>query len=126
LAAQKRTVQRKLDLYQVKHAVKIPKKVLVLRDTNYWGINFGLMLFKGPYSKENLLWYAVKSETNPLYIKEINELKPKCFEIVSILYNGRKGLVGAFKDIPVQLCQFHQVATIRREITKKHKNSSFH
>jgi hypothetical protein len=73
-------------------------------DTTYWGRNFGLMLFKDAYSKENLLWYYVKSETNALYIKGINELKSKGFEVVAIVCDGRKGLVGAFKDIPVQLC----------------------
>ena len=49
-------------------------------DTTYWRRNFGLMLFKDAYSKENLLWYYVKSETNALYIKGINELKSKGFE----------------------------------------------
>lgn len=117
----KRTIQRKLDLYQETKAEVVPKKVIVLMDTTYWGRNFGLMLFKDAYSKENLLWYYVKSETNALYIRGINELKSKGFIIVAIVCDGRKGLVGAFNDIPVQLCQFHQVATIRRYITKNPK-----
>jgi hypothetical protein len=90
-------------------------------DTTYWGRSFGLMLFKDAYSKENLLWYYVKSEMNALYIRGINELKSKGFEIVAIVCDCRKGLVGAFNDIPVQLCQFHQVAAIRRYITKNPK-----
>lgn len=117
----KRTIQRKLDLYQVKKTEVVPKKVIVLMDTTYWGRSFGLMLFKDAYSKENLLWYYVKTETNALYIKGINELKSKGFEIVAIVCDGRKGLVGAFNHIPVQLCQFHQVAAIRRYITKNPK-----
>ncbi|MDW5289188.1 hypothetical protein [Formosa sp. PL04] len=56
----KRTIQRKLDLYQVKPVAIAPKKVIVLMDTTYWGRSFGLMLFKDAYSKENLLWYYVK------------------------------------------------------------------
>jgi transposase-like protein len=99
----------------------VSKKVIVLMDTTYWGRSFGLMLFKDPYSKENLLWYCVKSETNDLYIKGINELKSKGFEVVAIVCDGRKGLVRAFNNIPVQLCQFHQVAAIRRYITKNLK-----
>jgi len=117
----KRTIQRKLDLYQEKKAEVLPRKVIVLMDTTYWGRSFGLMLFRDSYSKENLLWYFVKSETNALYIRGINELKSKGFEIVAIVCDGRKGLVGAFNDIPVQLCQFHQVAAIRRYITKNPK-----
>jgi len=103
----------------------VPKKVIVLMDTTYWGRSFGLMLFKGGYSKENLLWYCVKSETNGLYIRGINELKSKGFEIVAIVCDGRKGLVGAFNDIHVQLCQFHQVAAIKRYITKNPKIDPF-
>lgn len=64
-----RTIQRKLDLYQVKKSIVTPRKVVVLMDTTYWGRSFGLMLFKDAYSKENLLWYYVKSETNTLYVK---------------------------------------------------------
>lgn len=90
-------------------------------DTTYWGRGFGLMLFKDAISKENLLWYFVKTETNLLYIKGINELKSKGFKIDAIVCDGRKGLLNAFEDIPVQLCQFHQVATIRRYITKNPK-----
>ena len=33
-------------------------------DTTYWGRGFGVMLFKDALSKENLLKYYVKSETN--------------------------------------------------------------
>lgn len=55
-----RTIQRKLDLYQIKKPDVVPRKVIVLMDTTYWGRSFGLMLFKDAYSKENLLWYYVK------------------------------------------------------------------
>jgi hypothetical protein len=120
----KRTIQRKLDLYQVIKTNVTPRKVVVLMDTTYWGRSFGLMLFKDAYTKENLLWYYVKSETNALYIKGINELKSKGFEVVGIVCDGRKGLTGAFKGIPIQLCQFHQVAAIRRYVTKNPKMSA--
>ena len=90
-------------------------------DTTYWGRCFGLMLFKDALSGENLLWYYVKSETNLLYLKGVNELKSKGFKIAAIVCDGRKGLINAFRKTPVQLCQFHQVATIRRYITKNPK-----
>jgi len=90
-------------------------------DTTYWGRNFGVMLFKDSYTKENLLKYYVKSETNRLYIHGINELKKQGFIIVAIVCDGRTGLLNSFKDIPIQMCQFHQVAIIRRYITKKPK-----
>lgn len=93
-------------------------------DTTYWGRNFGVMLFKDAISKENLLKYYVKNETNALYIQGINELKIKGFKILAIVCDGRKGLIQSFANTPVQMCQFHQSAIIRRYLTKKPKLES--
>ena len=90
-------------------------------DTTYWGRDFGVMLFKDAYTKENLLKHYLKSETNALYIQGINELRSKGFEVVAIVCDGRRGLLQSFEKIPVQMCQFHQVAIIRRYITKSPK-----
>ncbi len=90
-------------------------------DTTYWGRNFGVMLFKDAYTKENLLKYYVKTETNALYIQGIKVLQLQGFIIIAIVCDGRKGLIQAFNNIPVQMCQFHQVAIIRRYITKNPK-----
>lgn len=79
------------------------------------------MLFKDALTKENLLKYYVKNETNALYVQGINELKYLGFEILGIVCDGRKGLIQSFKDIPVQMCQFHQSSIIRRYLTKKPK-----
>ena len=113
-----RTIQRKIDLFQVRIPNNKPRSVAVLMDTTYWGRNFGVMLFKDAHTKENLLKYYVKSETNALYKKGIEELKSKGFIISSIVCDGRKGLMQSFNNIPVQMCQFHQAAIIRRYITK--------
>lgn len=90
-------------------------------DTTYWGRGFGVMLFKDSLTKENLLKYYVKTETNALYIQGINELKAMGFQITAIVCDGRKGLIQSFGNIPVQMCQFHQSAIIRRYLTKKPK-----
>ena len=103
-----RTIQRKLDNYSVKKQLKTARKVIVLMDTTYWGREFGVMLFKDAITKENLLKYYVKNETNALYIKGIQELISKGFEVIAIVCDGRKGLLQSFNDIPVQMCQFHQ------------------
>ena len=90
-------------------------------DTTYWGKNFGVMLFKDAYTKENLLKYYVDYETNALYLQGINELKRNGFEVLGVVCDGRKGLLNSFNNIPVQMCQFHQTAIIRRYITKNPK-----
>lgn len=90
-------------------------------DTTYWGRKFGVMLFKDNITKENLLKYYVQYETNLVYIQGIEELKKQGFTVLAIVCDGRKGLVQSFGSIPIQMCQFHQSAIIRRYLTKKPK-----
>jgi hypothetical protein len=87
-------------------------------DTTYWGRNFDVMLFKSAITKENLLKYYIRNITNFLYKKGIKELESKGYTIAAIVSDGRKGLAQSFGSPPVQMCQFHQVAIIRRYITK--------
>lgn len=90
-------------------------------DTTYWGRAFGVMLFKDNITKENLLKYYVKNETNSLYIRGVQELKNKGFEIVAIVCDGRKGLLQSFEGVPVQMYQFHQKQIVVRYLTMKPK-----
>jgi len=116
-----RTIQRRIDQHSVVFESQKPRKIIVLMDTTYWGRRFGVMLFKDNITKENLLKYYVKHETNLLYTEGIEELKKKGFTILAIVCDGRKGLIQSFKSIPIQMCQFHQSAIIRRYLTKKPK-----
>jgi len=116
-----KTIQRKIDLYELDNIPKVSKvsrSVVVLMDTTYWGLDFGVMLFKDAITREDLLKFYVKHETNSLYLKGISLLKERGFHILAIVCDGRRGLIKSFKEIPVQMCQFHQVAIVRRYITK--------
>jgi len=117
----KKTIQRKLDLFNISLVSIKSREVIVLMDTTYWGRQFGVMLFKDAKTNENLLKYFVKYETNIVYIEGINLLISRGFIILAIVCDGRKGLLNSFKDIPVQMCQFHQKAIIKRYLTKKPK-----
>lgn len=88
-------------------------------DTTYFGNDFGVMLFKDSYTGENLYKEYVKYETNAFYVQGIVHLKSIGFEIIAIVCDGRRGLINLFKEIPVQMCHFHQAAIIRRYITRK-------
>jgi hypothetical protein len=116
-----KTIQRRLDKSKVNVSSSSPKEVVVLMDTTYWGRNFGVILFKDALTKENLLKYYVKHETNSLYLQGVKELQEKGHKILAIVCDGRKGLPQSFGEIPVQMCQFHQSAIIRRYLTKRPK-----
>lgn len=99
-----------------------PGDVNVLMDTTYFGRNLGVMVFKDSLSNKILYKRYVRQETNQLYLEGIEEITRRGIKIQSIICDGRKGLFQLFsKDIPIQMCQFHQVAIIRRYLTKKPK-----
>lgn len=91
-------------------------------DTTYFRRTFGVMVFKDSLSGQVLFKQYVKHETNKLYLQGIEEIARRGIKIQAIICDGRKGLLTLFgKDIPVQMCNFHQVAVVRRYITKKPK-----
>jgi hypothetical protein len=116
-----KTIQRRIDKVTVLTNPFTARKVVVLMDTTYWGRGFGVMLFKDALTKENLLKYYVKTETNAMYLQGINSLKSLGYQVIAIVCDGRKGLFSLFNEIPVQMCQFHQAAIIRRYLTKNPK-----
>ena len=90
-------------------------------DTTYFGRNFGVMVFKDSLSGQILYKKYVKQETNKLYLSGIEEIARRGIKIQSIICDGRKGLFNLFDRIPIQMCNFHQVAIVRRYLTKKPK-----
>jgi hypothetical protein len=116
-----RTIQRRIDLFKSDNQNVTPRTVIVLMDTTYFGRDFGVMLFKDAISGINLSKEYVKTETNQHYSQGIEALLRRGFTIKAIVCDGRKGLLSLFPGIPVQMCNFHQVAIIRRYLTKKPK-----
>jgi hypothetical protein len=116
-----KTIQRRLDTIKPTKNTSFNQVANVLMDTTYFGRKFGVMVFKDSISSDILLKQYVKSETNLLYLKGIKEIAKRGIKIQSIICDGRKGLFDLFPEIPVQMCQFHQVAIIRRYLTKKPK-----
>jgi hypothetical protein len=87
-------------------------------DTTYFGKKFGVMVLKDSLSGVILWKKFVKRETNVLYLEGVLEITKRGLKIQSIICDGRKGLLQMFPDIPVQMCQFHQVSIVRRYLTK--------
>ena len=87
-------------------------------DTTYFGRKFGVMVFKNSLTGQILFKQYVKQETNKLYLSGIEEITRRCIKIQAIICDGRKGLLQLFDNIPIQMCHFHQVAIIRRYLTK--------
>ena len=116
-----KTIQRKIDAVITARQTTFPSVVNVLMDTTYFGREFGVMVFKDSISGQVLYKQYVKHETNKLYFTGIEEITRRGITTQAIICDGRKGLLQLFKGIPVQMCNFHQIAIIRRYLTKKPK-----
>ena len=75
----------------------------------YFGRKWGVMVLYDARSKRALTVVAVERETNALYTQAVAALQEKGIEIQSIICDGKSGLLGSFLDMPVQMCQFHQI-----------------
>ena len=56
-----------------------------------------------------------------MYLSGVEEIAKRGVKIQAIICDGRKGLLQLFEAIAIQMCNFHQVAIIRRYLTKKPK-----
>ena len=77
------------------------------------------MVFQEYNNKKLINYKIVKNENNTDYKNGVRELQEEGWTIKAIVCDGRKGLLTGFPDIPTQMCNFHQVAIVRRYITKK-------
>ncbi len=102
-------IQRRLDKVQAEYRTYFPKVANVLIDTICFDRTFGVKVFKDSLTNQVLYKQYVKQETNKLYLLGIEELTRKGTYVQAIICNGRKGLFQLFGEIPVQMCNFHQV-----------------
>ncbi len=116
-----KTIQRKIDAVKVSFETTFPGVVNVLMDTTYFGRKFGVMVFKDSISGQILYKQYVKQESCKLYLSGIKEIARRGIKIQAIVCDGRKGLLQLFEGIPIQMCNFHQAAIIRRYLTKNPK-----
>jgi len=116
-----KTIQRKIDIITAARITSFPAVANVLMDTTYFGRKLGVMVFKDSISGVILYKQYVKQETNQLYLSGIEEISRRGIKVQAIICDGRKGLFHLFEGIPVQMCNFHQMAIIRRYLTRKPK-----
>lgn len=90
-------------------------------DTCYFGRNYGVMVFRDHYRNRNLSWQFVGYETLNDYQTGIKDLESKGWKARAIVCDGKRGLFYCFGSIPIQMCQYHQVAIVKRYVTQNPK-----
>jgi hypothetical protein len=119
-----KTIQRRLDKALVVQRREFSAVAVVIMDTTYFGRGFGVMVFKNSLDGVVLYKQYVRYETNALYLSGISEISRRGIDIQGIVCDGRQGLFGLFSDIPVQMCQFHQIQIVQRYLTRKPKTQA--
>ena len=114
------TIQRRFLRVHNKRIVSKDKEVVVLMDATYWGRKFGVLVFKDAY-RNKILWrkFLSKKETLSDYKEGVDWLEDNGFKIYGIVCDGLKGLSTMLSRYKVQLCQFHQVKTVKFYLTSK-------
>ena len=109
------------DLEGMRYVQKISKdrQVVIQMDTTYWGRGFGLMAIKDALRKKVLWRKYVTHETIADYMEGVQWLRGKGFRIYGVVIDGMRGLAQALRPYPVQLCQFHQMLTVRHYLTQE-------
>ena len=79
------------------------------------------MVFRSFDLKQNLYWTEVKTETAVVYREARQLLEELGYTFEAVVIDGKKGVKEVFSDIPVQVCQFHQMAIVTRYLTRRPK-----
>ena len=119
-----KTIQNAIVKIKITFCKEFLNKANVLRDTPYFGRQFGVMVFKDAINGRFLHKIYVKHETNNLYLEGLEQIRIGGIHIQSIICDGRKGLLNLVPNIPIQMCQFHQIQIINSYITKMPKMHS--
>ena len=113
------TIHRKLNhVYEESLPHKTARSVVLLMDATYWGRNFGIIIMKDSIVGD-VLWYKFisKKETIADYKEGVEWLEANGYTIVAVVCDGLKGLRAIMTGYKFQLCQFHQVMSIKTKLT---------
>ena len=119
-----KTIERVLDAHEITEKIHRPRNIVAVIDATYFGRRNGVLVARDPNKKENLHCHEVFSETKAEYQKARNELESLGYKLDAVVLDGKRGIPSVFKDMPVQICQFHQWQIVRRKLTTKPKLAS--
>ncbi len=114
-------VRKQLDSHEVENIpsdIK-PQPTVIVPDTTFWGRHYGVVVFRSWDLKRNIWWNEVPSEKNAHYYYGKKILEERGWTFKAAVIDGRRGLDTVFKDIPVQMCHFHQLKTVTKYLTRR-------
>ena len=117
-------VRSRLDARRVEIPDIPPEPTVVVADTTFWGRGYGVCVFRAWTQRKDIWWHEVSSELVVHYHYARKILEDRGWEFIAAVVDGWRGLATVFKDIPVQICQFHQIQTVTRYLTRRPKTDA--
>lgn len=119
-------VRKRLDAVTPAHTSLPPQATVIVADTTFWGRSYGVCVFRSPSLKRNLCWTEVASETGAVYAQSLKGLLERGWMVPAAVIDGRRGVARVFeaRGIPVQFCQFHQMKTVTKYLTRRPKTEA--
>lgn len=118
------TVRSIIDQYQTPTKFPFehlkPQSVFLAIDAFYRKRGTGILVFRAINLEQNLLWFDIRSEAVFNYTYGVEVLAKAGWDIKGIVIDGRRGVLKTLSlYAPVQHCQFHQIAIVKRYLTSK-------
>lgn len=114
-------IRDQLDKVVVKKPVLKPCSVIIVADMTFIKRAFGICVIRSPHLKKNLVWKMSLTENAIIYHELRWQLERTGFEIQAVVIDGKPGIIDVFWDVPIQMCQFHQIAIMTRYLTTRPK-----
>ena len=99
----------------------MPQPVVVIADVTFFGRSSGICVIRAPHLKKNFYVQEVQTESVDVYRQGRIALERHGYILKAIVLDGRPGVRQIFRDIPVQMCHFHQKQIIIRYLTNNPK-----
>ena len=114
-------VRTQLRAYEMPSVTLQPCPIVVVMDCVFFGRTSGYIVVRDPHRRRNVYWAEIAHETINEYQFARDTLEGMGFTLLAVVTDGKPGLKPLFADIPVQMCQFHQIAIITRYLTRNPK-----
>lgn len=113
-------VRKQLDSYEPDGLNDLlPGPTIIVPDTTFWGRSYGVCVFRSWNLRRNIWWNEVSGEKVAHYHYGRKILEARGWVFLAAVVDGRRGLASVFKDLPVQICHFHQMKTVTRYLTRR-------
>jgi len=114
-------VRKQFDTIEIERKEITPQPTVFITDTTFFGKIWGVCVFRAPHLGKNVWWTEVTKEIMATYYYGRKILEEGGWVFQAVVIDGRRGMLKVFEGIPVQICQFHQMKTVTKYLTRKPK-----